>query len=199
MAASFPSTVVPAESEFFLQANTIVVESPFTRQMDIAELTGSRWVATLSFRHLTRAQAADLESFLNALHGRVGTFKLHNHARENPRGTGGGTPTVNGAGQTGRSLVTEGWNGNETVLKVGDFFSFDDELHQVVSADVSTGAGGIATIKLIPPIRTSPAHGVTVIVTRAEGVFRLNSDEEARPRHTTVLTDLTFTAVEVIP
>ncbi|WP_337187015.1 P22 phage major capsid protein family protein [Phenylobacterium sp.] len=38
-------------------------------------------------------------------------------------GTKGGTPLVNGAGQTGSTLVTDGWSNNSNVLKRGDIFT----------------------------------------------------------------------------
>lgn len=84
----------------------------------------------------------------------------------------GGTPAVNGAGQTGSSLVTNGWTAAAALrLKAGDTFTIagvfavnpqsrasTGQLRQfVVTADVSSDASGNATIPISPAIVTSGA------------------------------------------
>lgn len=84
----------------------------------------------------------------------------------------GGTPLVNGAGQTGASLVTNGWTAAAASrLKAGDTFTIagvfavnpqsrasTGQLRQfVVTADVSSDASGNATIPISPAIVTSGA------------------------------------------
>lgn len=81
-------------------------------------------------------------------------------------GTYAGTPLVNGASQSGSSLITDGWS--STSLKQGDVFTIDGvyavnpqsrvstgELQQfTVTADVSD-SGGDMTIAISPSITTS--------------------------------------------
>jgi hypothetical protein len=89
--------------------------------------------------------------------------------------TTGSTPLVNGASQTGASLITDGWNSGATTLKKGDVFTMagvyavnpktgqsTGELRQfVVTADISDTAGAI-TIAISPSIVTSgPLQTVT--------------------------------------
>lgn len=84
----------------------------------------------------------------------------------------GGAPLVNGAGQTGASLVTNGWTAAAASrLKAGDTFTIagvfavnpqsrasTGQLRQfVVTADVSSDASGNATIPISPAIVTSGA------------------------------------------
>ncbi len=84
----------------------------------------------------------------------------------------GGTPLVNGAGQTGSNLVTNGWTAAAASrLNKGDVFTIDNvfavnpqtrqttgQLRQfVVTADVSSDASGNATIPIYPAITTSGA------------------------------------------
>lgn len=99
----------------------------------------------------------------------------------------GGSPVVNGANQTGSSLITNGWTASAAVrLKKGDVFtcgvdavnpqSLQDTgaLRQfVVTADVSSDGSGNATIPIYPPIITagpfqtvtaSPANSATITV-----------------------------------
>ncbi len=80
------------------------------------------------------------------------------------------TPTVNGAGQTGSSLVTQAWASGATSLKAGDIFTIANvlsinylsyqstgRLQQFsVQADVSDTAGAI-TFTISPSIITSGA------------------------------------------
>lgn len=84
----------------------------------------------------------------------------------------GGTPAVNGASQTGSSLVTNGWTAAAANrLKKGDVFTIANvfavnpqtrqstgQLRQfVVTADVSSDGSGNATIPISPAIVTSGA------------------------------------------
>ena len=99
----------------------------------------------------------------------------------------GSTPVVNGASQTGASLITDGWAVSTAVLKEGDvftvagvnglnYFSYANTglLRQfVVTADVTSDGSGNATIPIDPPITTtgqqrtvnaSPADGAALTV-----------------------------------
>ena len=86
--------------------------------------------------------------------------------------------TVFGAGQTGNSLIVQGFERNLTSrLAAGDYIQLGTgagaQLYQVtVNAD-STELGR-ATLSIEPPLRSSPANGAVVTVTGARGVFRLN-------------------------
>lgn len=83
-------------------------------------------------------------------------------------GTYGGTPLVNGASQTGSSLITNGWTSGGTTLNKGDVFTVDGvysvnpqnyastgQLQQfVVTSQISDTTGAI-TIPISPSIVTS--------------------------------------------
>lgn len=71
------------------------------------------------------------------------------------------TPLVNGAGQTGRSLVTDGWPVSTTVLYAGQFVTIGDQLLQLTSNITSNGSGQ-ATISFEPAIRVSPADNTPI-------------------------------------
>lgn len=84
--------------------------------------------------------------------------------------TGASTPVINGANQTGSSIVTSGWGAATANLKRGDIVTFagvyavnplskesTGRLHQfVLTADVSDAAGA-ATLSISPSIVTSGA------------------------------------------
>lgn len=79
------------------------------------------------------------------------------------------TPVVNGAGQTGSTLSTNGWASGASTLKKGDIFTIAGvntvnplayssvgRLQQfVVTADTSDSAGAMATLPISPSIITS--------------------------------------------
>lgn len=110
-------------------------------------------------------------------------------------GTQGGTPQVNGAGQTGSTISLNGWTINITnVLQKGDILTFagvfavnpvtklsTGRLQQfvVTAAANSDGSGNTASVAISPPILTtgtlqtvtaSPANGAAVTVLGTGGV-----------------------------
>lgn len=108
------------------------------------------------------------------------TQNVMNHTK----GTATGTPLTNGAGQTGASLITDGWTASQaTILKEGDIFTLagiysvnpmsgasTGELQQfVATADVASDSGGNATIPISPAIVTSGAYQ-TVTAAPGDGV-----------------------------
>jgi hypothetical protein len=93
-----------------------------------------------------------------------------------------GTPIVQGASQTGSSLVTDGWPVSATVMQAGDFFSLgsgaDIRLYQV-SADAVSNGSGVATLTFHPPLRSSPADDAALNVTNPGVVLRLTGSAPA--------------------
>lgn len=83
--------------------------------------------------------------------------------------TTGSTPVVNGPGQTGANLVTDGWAISTQVLNEGDvieitgvnglnymsYANINRRRQFVVTADVSSDGSGNATIPIDPPITTT--------------------------------------------
>lgn len=83
-----------------------------------------------------------------------------------------GTPAVNGAGQTGSSLVTSGWTGSVSgLLNVGDVFTVGGvfainpqsristgTLQNFVITAVASSTSGAATLSIYPAITTTGAY-----------------------------------------
>lgn len=103
-------------------------------------------------------------------------------------GTYGGTPLVNGASQTGASLITDGWTVTTTTLNVGDTFtiagvnSVNPQTRQdtgklaffVVTAKTTTDGSGNSTIAISPAltptgqfqnVTAAPADNAAITVT----------------------------------
>lgn len=109
--------------------------------------------------------------------GKMGTtagfeFAMSQNVYTHTVGPLGGTPLVNGASQTGATLVTDGWTASAASrLKQGDVFTIANvyavnpmtrastgALQQfVVTADVSSDGSGNASIPISPSIVTSGA------------------------------------------
>jgi hypothetical protein len=81
-------------------------------------------------------------------------------------GIGTGTPLVNGASQTGQSLVTDGWGNNETnAVRAGDVIKIaGDNAVYMVNADANTNGTGQMTISITPPLRVSPADDAAITI-----------------------------------
>lgn len=98
-------------------------------------------------------------------------------------GAGGGTPLVNGASQTGSSIITDGWPNTTLVLKAGDLVTFaagPTLVYDVLTDGTSDGSGNL-TISISPNISAggSPGNNDAITIT-ASVVFRAKILE--RPR-----------------
>ena len=71
------------------------------------------------------------------------------------------TPLVNGAGQTGRTLNTDGWPLSTTVLQAGQYVTINNQLLQLTE-NVTSNGSGVATLTFEPPIRTAPADNAAI-------------------------------------
>jgi hypothetical protein len=176
---TFPS-IVPMRTEWALESNTQSFNSPLSRSIQTRELTGSRWLANMIFTDLSNTEARVLAAFLAQLRGQSGRFFLFDHSHSSPRGVGTGSPLVNGASQTGTSLITDGWTPSQTnIMRAGDYVEFNNELKMVV-ADVNSDGGGNATLTVEPPMRSSPANNAVITVTQATATMMLQDDAQAR-------------------
>lgn len=94
-------------------------------------------------------------------------FDLVHPDYQTPNGAGGGTPLVNGAGQTGQALAIDGATPNVTNwLRAGDLLRIGG-LTPVyhVQADVSTDGTGAATLQVLPSIQAAPADNAALTIT----------------------------------
>lgn len=130
--------------------------------------------AVAGFATYFNDQDSIAKQYLNGTMGRAAGFKWSMDQNVNSQTVGalGGTPLVNGAGQTGSSLVTNGWTAAAaTRLNAGDIFTVagvyavnplnkfsTGKLQQfVVTSAASSDASGNATISISPAIVTSGA------------------------------------------
>ncbi len=146
-----------------LVGNGKVFISTLTGAMQTAVRPGERWEITAEWVNLHGDERADILAFFMRLNGTEHRVRIpeFNYTR---RGAGGGSPIVNGTGQTGSTININGADASVTNwLRAGDFVVFDDHA-RMVTADVDTNGSGFATIPVMPKIRTSPANNATVFI-----------------------------------
>lgn len=163
-------------------------------------ITNGGGTASLGFlRSLARGQEGGSDDFIKGKvteAAGISWFRTQN-APTFTTGTQGGSPVVNGAGQTGSSIASSGWSNNTNVLNAGDIIFFagvhrinpltrqstGDLRTFVVTASVTSNGSGQANlpiacvdgdgITLAGPYQTvdvSPANSATITVSGASAV-----------------------------
>ncbi len=176
---TMPSTPGFRASRFGLMANTQTFRSPLDGTVQTLELTGARWRANYELPPMKRVQAAAWTAFLTELLGSAGRFFGFDPDARSPRGSGLGSPLVNGAGQTGKGLIVDGWSELETgLLLPGDYFEVGGEL-KMATAPAASDSSGEATLAFTPPLRASPADGAALTLVDPKVTMMLADDEQA--------------------
>lgn len=183
-----------AAINFRLKPNTGLFQSPLTGAMQVSARPGDQWQCEITLPVMARSDHDAWSAWLSRAASRAEPVYLNDYKNALPRNyltgvTGAltcdattpkcdttgtkcdaafsyGNPYVNGASQTGRSIITGGWLAAATIY-AGTNFAFDNgtyiEFHKVES-DATASAGGAATLSLIPPIRRSPADRTEIRV-----------------------------------
>lgn len=172
-AVGTPGTT-PSSTLTYLQAGVYLTDqsAPMSGRKAVLEPMAMATIANASAT-LFNPSATISENYKNGMFGRaqLGIDEWYFDQNVQTRTTGtftASTPLVNNAGQTGSSLVTDGWASGATTLKKGDKFtiggvysvnpqsySATPRLQRfVVTADVSDTTGDM-TIPIYPPIITS--------------------------------------------
>lgn len=138
-------------------------------QQNISEWTGARqvlasgrgwWECNVTLPPIVGESSVNAwRSFMAKARGAANDFQVP--VNEIAQSSSTATPRINGAGQTGRSLVTDGWPNSTTTLSAGQFVTIGDQLLQL-TADVVSNGTGQATISFEPAIRMSPADNALI-------------------------------------
>jgi hypothetical protein len=154
---------------------------------------------TAAFPPMTRAQFAPIDAFVMKQRGQYESFQVVPPVLNAGLGSPAGTPLVNGADQTGRSVVTDGWDASITIFKAGDFLKFanHDKVYKVVTDATSDGSGD-STITIEPPLVTSPATDSAITYTSVPFTVALTSGIQEFATGTTGLFSFELDMEEVI-
>lgn len=195
---AMPSSPGFTTSTFGLRNAIAETRSPFTFDRQVQRHQGQIWFAQVALPQMHRAQAEEWLTFLVNLQGKFGTFLLGDPDAKTPRGTNVGTPVVNGASQTGNTLVTDGWGVSQTVLEKGDYFATStNTLHKLTAAAVSDGSGN-ATLTFEPRIRSALSDNAPLTTSNAQGRFQLVSNDVSWTANQLSTYGVSFDAIGVI-
>lgn len=158
---------------FSISNATTSSTSPYTGETQVYAFPGQWWEGQVTFVPTTDDNAGKLRAFLSALRGRFGTFTF---SPCQPLLGAGGIMRVDGAGQTGRSLVLKAMTPNETVAKAGDYFQLGNSLYQFTQDVVSDGTGA-GNAEFEPALRLSPADSEDITLNDPVGTFRMIEDK----------------------
>ncbi len=174
-----------------------ISQSEFTRQQQVTEWPGDSFEVDVQLPPMERAEAASWLAFLMECDGGLNTFELGpDGAERNPISSAAGTPLVDGASQTGKTILLKGWTGD---LKRGDFIqvlhpSSEKRLYIVVADTSAT-----ASIAIRPQLRvTSPVDSAACSFINPVGLFRLMENSRGWSLDEAQIYGLSFKAKEAI-
>lgn len=166
-----------------LSGNTGIFQSPLNGSIQTLDRGGLRWEAQYTFSKLRGDARANLIGTLAGLRAQANRLRVpvYDNAK---RGLYGGTPTVDGASQTGNSINLADLSNNITDwIRKGDYFSIDvngEHELKMATADASSNGTGLITVSFEPRLRTSPLDNAVVYV---------EDDVLPKPRGIFILTD----------
>lgn len=177
MSGTFPTTPLPTALRLRSTQPTLVsVAHSLKRQ--VRSRGGQRWSFALDYRNRTRAEMASLLAFALAQRGQYETFQFVPALLGVPQGVATGTPLVNGAHTTGRSIATDGWTPSITVMNAGDFIKFAGHAKvYMLTADVVSNGSGAATLTIEPELYSDLANNEALTVTAVPFTVAFAADD----------------------
>ena len=174
--ADYPVTIGFNTAEFRSSDRTLVDEM-YSGQVNVRKVAAQFYQCTLRYNKLTRAEFAPINAFIESLRGQYTPFDIILPDISSIQGSGGGTPLVAGASQTGltldidgASLSTSGW------MKANDVFRLagHNKVYRL-TADADTDGTGAVTLALAQPLMESPADGEALTIDNVPFSMRLAS------------------------
>lgn len=167
MSTAWPTSLLTkiARTRRDLNENKALFESMFTRDRQVVSLgagTADRWEGVIETVSLSSSEVRIMEAFLHQV-GFYGEFTIKNPDYAGPT-SGQSSALVQGAGQSGTSLIVDGVTPSVSLLLAGEFFQVGTEF-KVVTADCTANGSGVATISFKPALRTSPADNAPLTLT----------------------------------
>lgn len=171
--ANFPRTVPSAFAPPpKVPTGLVSVGRTGVSQLRSENRAGRRWTETWGAIKAGNASVETLIAFIEYYHNTLTIFDCDHPylpgSGAAPNGAGGGTPLVNGASQTGESLITDGWPGTTLVVAAGDIIKVAglNALYRVRD-DLTSDGGGNGTLVINPPIASgnSPANNAALTLT----------------------------------
>lgn len=194
---SWPTTPV-ANSAAVRSNSPTLISTAQSLKRQVRSRGGQRFAIGLDYTNLRRVDLAPLWAALIALRGQYNTTTIVVPGySDTPQGTWSGTPLVKGAGQTGRSVIIDGFtHGQAGVAKAGDFIKFADTKVYMITADANANGSGEATVSIEPGLIVSPADNEPVVSSNVAFTCALTTDTSELPLKPPVLADLSLSFME---
>jgi len=137
-----------------------------------------RWEIKLTWPKLARAEFMPIYAFLIAQRGQADGFQATLAGHSTPQGTWAGSPVVNGAGQSGRSVNLRGLSINQAAAaRAGDLLKFAGHSKvYMVTADAASNASGLAAVSIEPALIAAIADGEALVTSSVPFTVALASD-----------------------
>jgi hypothetical protein len=178
----FDLNQTPTDVTMEVVGNTGLFSSPLIASAQTLARS-TKWNATYRFNNLRGDDRRDLMGTIAALRGQDNRLRVPVY--DNPAaGAYGGTPLVDGGGQTGFSLNIKGATPNVTNwIRKGDYFSvFVGTEHELKMATVDSNSdgAGLVVLSFTPRLRAAPLDNAVILVedgtlTKPNGIFVLQS------------------------
>lgn len=203
---AFPTVKIAKSIKIRMASKVAISSSPFTFEQQIYAHQGEWQEADIQIPPMERADAETFIAFLAALNGQEGTFLMGDPVGATPRGLATGSPVVDGASQTGKTLNTRGWTaGVNGILLSGDWIQLGSgsttHLHKIVQdADSNVGSPitDEAVLEIWPRLRSSPSDGDVIVVNSAKGIWRLPTNVREYTIEEAVIFGVAFSAMEAL-
>ena len=192
-----PSFPAPAGIAWSKVSAVGIRVSGYTGQQQVYDWQNSWMKASLSMPPMRPALAMQWIGFLSACQGVANVFQFGDPLALAPRGTGSGTPVVDGAGQNGTTLATRGWTPSSAVLLAGDWLQIGYRLYRTV-LDVTADAGGRAVLNLATGVKDAPLDGTAITLNSTKGLWRLDSNNPQWSIGGQRMYDIHFDIVEAV-
>jgi hypothetical protein len=162
MSGTFPTSPAPASLVLHSQQPTRI-STAHSLKRQVRGGTAQQWAFDLEWSALRRAELAPILAFALAQKGQYEAFTYTPPVLGSAQAAAAGTPLINGATASGRSIPTDGWAVSVTVLKAGDFIKFASHNKvYMLTADAVSNASGQATLTIEPGLYASVADNSAV-------------------------------------
>lgn len=157
---TYPSTPKPQGMSWRLVMPTQTNVSDWTGRRQTVASGRGWWEAQITFPPIVGSTNINAwRSFIAKARGAANDFQVPVDPVAQSAATA--TPLVNGAGQLGRTLNTDGWPTSTTVLQAGQYVTINNQLLQLTE-NVTSNGSGVATLTFEPPIRVSPSDNAAI-------------------------------------
>lgn len=176
-ALTWPADFAVSRFGMRVDANNRKHASPYTRNTQVVDFIGERWVASFSLTVNNYPLAQRIEAFFGQLRGMDGTVLMWHLARPMISGTLRGSPVLSAAVVQGAQSMSLTTTANAT-LKAGDMLGVGAQLLMVASDATADGLGAIA-VPLVNRFRQNVISGTAVVWDKPMAKFRLATDTGA--------------------